>query len=186
MGVDIFQKTKMDIEQTHTRGNQIRAVMTAVQQTETDDLKYCDSPPEALIEFTIMALCNIYIGTAGSTVRFIVQAWNVKCNSKNFAFIETSGNWHVPDYPTMKLRQHIAESCPPAGCPHPPPYSGGGERTAVDDLRVCTTFFFLFSWGPPGVRGRLLGSPGPEPPPGYFPLKILIVQVPVGGKIEVL
>ena len=43
MGVDISQKTYMDIAQTHTRGNQIRAVMTAVQQTETDDLKYCDS-----------------------------------------------------------------------------------------------------------------------------------------------
>ena len=43
MGRDYFQKTYMDIAQTHTRGNQIRAVMTAVQQAETQDLTYWNS-----------------------------------------------------------------------------------------------------------------------------------------------
>ena len=87
-----------------------------VKWTDGGHFTRASKPQEALVEFTIMALCNIYIGTAGSTVWFIVQALNVKYNSKNFDFIQIIGNWHVPDHPTMKFRQQTAEIMQRAAC----------------------------------------------------------------------
>ena len=59
---------------------------------------------DAAVEFTCMALCDEFIGTAGSTVTFLVRALNRRY-AKPFGKDIIIGKWHVPDRPTMRFRQ---------------------------------------------------------------------------------
>ena len=74
--------------------------------------KRCTDTVDAAVEFTAMALCDAFIGTAGSTVTYYVRALN-KRYAKPFDRDEVIGDWHVPDHPTMRFRnelQHIVNT----------------------------------------------------------------------------
>lgn len=62
---------------------------------------------EAVIEFCVMALCDEFVGTAGSTVTFFVEAMNRRFNAKAFSSVTIIGDYDVPARPTMQFRQDV-------------------------------------------------------------------------------
>ena len=75
--------------------------------SEGAKFKRCTSTVDAAIEFTCMALCDEFIGTAGSTVTYFVRALN-KRYSTPFLYEEIIGNWHVPGNPTYNFRKDLS------------------------------------------------------------------------------
>ena len=61
---------------------------------------------EAATEFMAMALCDHFIGTAGSTVTYLAQAWNQKFTA-GWKSREIIGQYDVPTQPTYNFRMHI-------------------------------------------------------------------------------
>ena len=74
--------------------------------SEGAKFKRCTSTVDAAIEFTCMALCDEFIGTAGSTVTYFVRALN-KRYSTPFLHEEIIGTWHVPEKPTYNFRNDL-------------------------------------------------------------------------------
>ena len=74
--------------------------------SEGAKFKRCTSTVDAAIEFTCMALCDEFIGTAGSTVTYFVRALN-KRYSTPFQHEEIIGTWHVPANPTYNFREQL-------------------------------------------------------------------------------
>ena len=73
--------------------------------TEQAKFKRCTDTTDAIIEFTCMSLCDEFVGTAGSTVTFFVEAMN-KRYSDPFVEKEIIGTWDVPANPTYKFREN--------------------------------------------------------------------------------
>ena len=62
----------------------------------------------ATIEFTAMALCDVFVGTAGSTVTFYVNALNRRYG-KAFDDYRIIGDWEVPSSPTRAFKEYATE-----------------------------------------------------------------------------
>ena len=73
--------------------------------SEGAKFKRCTDTSDAITEFLCMSLCDEFVGTAGSTVTFFVEAMN-KRYSKPFTYQEIIGDWHVPSHPTYKFREN--------------------------------------------------------------------------------
>ena len=75
------------------------------------------SPAHAMTEFCTMALCNMFIGTSGSTVTHLVTALNQRYMTIPFEEVTLIGDWHTPERPTNAFRRNISDMIK-NGTPH--------------------------------------------------------------------
>ena len=75
---------------------------------ERAKFKRATSLKDAMIEFAILGLMDEFIGTAGSTVSFIVEAINARMTN-GFKNVQYIGDYDVPKTPTKNFRDQMRE-----------------------------------------------------------------------------